>query len=139
MTASTRVTAAMRLILLALLVSFIGLSTTPVRANTLPQTTGDFYNACKPVAGTQSFTLQGQALFRAGYCLGMIEALQFNLGTNCLFGYEDKILRQADVKYRSLSALAQAFVNYARDNPQDWQLTGVAGMTKAFEEYFPCK
>ena len=129
----------MRPILLALLVSFTGLSTTHARANDLPQTTEDLYNACKPIAGNQSFTLQDMALFGAGYCLGMIEAWQSNLGTNCLFGYEDNVLRQADVKYASLSALTQAFVNYARNNPQDWQTAHVVGLSRAFQQYFPCK
>ena len=129
----------MRPILLALLVIFIGLSTTHARANEPPRTTGEMYNACKPIAGTQSFSLQGVELFNAGYCLGIIEAWQSNLGTNCLLGYEDNAWGQADVKFASPSALTQAFVNYARNNPQDWQTAHLVGLSRAFQQYFPCK
>lgn len=127
----------MRPILLALLVIFIGLSTTHARANEPPRTTGEMYNACKPIAGTQSFSLQGVELFNAGYCLGMIVSVANELGMNCLLKKDHTSFR-ADIYSVSRSALTQAFVNYARDNPQDWQNPPFSGLVAAFRHYFPC-
>ena len=129
----------MRPILLALLVTFTGLSTTHARASDIPQTTGEMYNACKPIAGSQSFNLQGKALFQAGYCLGMIEAVTKRLGMDCIFDKDKPWVPKADVFYVRGPALTQAFVNYARDNPQEWENPPLGVLTRAFRQYFPCK
>mgnify|MGYP000489433604 len=100
----------MRPILLTLLVIFIGLSTTHARANEPPRTTGEMYSACKPIAGSQSFSLQGVELFNAGYCLGMIVSVANELGMNCLLKMDHPSSR-ADIYSVSRSALTQAFVN----------------------------
>jgi hypothetical protein len=97
------------------------------------------YNACKPVAGSKSFNLEGMALFKAGYCLGMVVAVAQELGMNCIFFKDKPFLPKAAVLSGSAAALTQAFVNYARDNPQDWQDLPSDGLSRAFQQYFPCK
>jgi Mn2+/Fe2+ NRAMP family transporter len=114
------------------------LFTTPATANNEPpNTVGELYSACEPIAGRQSFTLSDMALFNAGYCMGVIHTKASEMGLNCIFQEESHPLR-ARTGGVSTAALIQAFVNYARDNPQEWEGYMFGGVAAAFKKYFPC-
>jgi len=102
----------------------------------IPETTGELYAACLKTENNK--TMYGEDLFYGGYCLGLINAWQFNLGRNCIFQKDDPIVSKADLVNVSMQALVQAFINYARDNPQDWSLLALGGLSRAFQQYFPC-
>lgn len=124
--------------MVGLFLSFIGLSSAPVRADlVIPSTTGELYTACLKVEGNKS--MYGEDMFYGGYCLGIIEAHKSELERNCIFYKDDPYATKAAVSSASLTALVQAFVNYAKNNPQDWQMLHLGGLSRAFQQYFPCK
>ena len=104
---------------------------------TIPDTTGDLYTACLKVEGNKF--MDGEDMFYGGYCMGVITAWRWNLAMNCVFEADNPFASKADVRDASLMALAQAFINYAKDNPQDWDKSQIGGLTLAFEKYFPCE
>ena len=61
------------------------LNATPAIANLdPPRTTGELYAACLPLEGKQSFTLSGDDLFNAGFCLASIHAKAMEHQMRCL-------------------------------------------------------
>lgn len=76
----------------------------------------------------------------AFYCLGMVAGAHEVLRLNCnSVEYESNptpSLRSGPIP--TIGAGAQAFVNWARDHPQNWSTPQVWGMTMALTEAFPC-
>ena len=125
--------------LIGVVTSCLLMITTPTFADGVPpQTTGELYSACLPIAGRNSFNLSDMPLFNAGYCLGITHARSSEMGMNCWAEDKDHPLRAATLGV-SPAALIQAFVNYARDNPQDWGMPMLGGLAQAFKLYFPCR
>ena len=100
---------------------------------------GTLYSACKPIAGQTSINLADAELFLAGLCLGTVTAIQHQTTFNCLFGTFNSSDRRADASEASYTAAVQAFVNYAKDRPQEWNKLGSDVVADALAEYFPCK
>ena len=116
------------------------LNATPAIANLdPPRTTGELYAACLPLEGKQNFTLSGPELFNAGFCLGSIHARAYELVSRCLFEPDAAPILRSWAAEQSVSAQVQSFINYARNNPQDWEGPLLGGLAKAFSKYFPCE
>ena len=129
----------MKRILTAVAIAGMALSVVTTKANagvTIPSTTGELYTACLKVEGNK--TMYDEDLFYGGYCMGVIQGWRWDLAMNCMFEPANPLISRADVRDVSLLALAQAFINYAKENPQDWDMPHLGGLTKAFEKYFPC-
>ena len=112
---------------------------TPAVANlNPPSTTGELYAACLPLEGKQNFNLSGAELFNAGYCLGAIHARAHELLMRCMFEPDAMPMLRSRAADQPVPAQVQAFINYARNNPQEWGDPLLAGLAKAFFKYFPC-
>lgn len=74
------------------------------------------------------------------YCMGMVIGASAVLQTNCdgrSKGFNaSKGLSMGQMPNQF--AGAQAFINWARANPQHWGLPGAVGMVNALTEAFPC-
>ena len=155
------------------------LNATPAIANLdPPRTTGELYAACLPLEGKQSFTLSGEDLFNAGFCLASIHAKTMEHESLCMLEpdmfqvgqtlqaikvleaveadgtiteFEQHLLDKARKKQKrvnpflnssasshSTEAQVQAFINYARNNPQLWEESLLSGLDMAFSTSFPC-
>jgi len=104
-----------------------------------PSTTGELYAACLPLEGKQNFNLSGAALFNAGFCLGAIEARSMELRMRCMFEPHAMPMLRSRAADQPVPAQVQAFINYARNNPQEWGDPLLGGLAKAFSKYFPCE
>ena len=115
------------------------LNATPAVANLdPPSTTGELYAACLPLEGKQNFNLSGAELFNAGYCLGAIHARAHELLMRCMFEPDAMPMLRSRAADQPVPAQVQAFINYARNNPQEWRDPSLGGLAKAFSKYFPC-
>ena len=113
---------------------------TPAVANVAsPSTTGELYAACLPLEGKQNLNLSGAELFNAGYCLGAIHARAHELLVRCVFEPDEMPMLRSRAADQPVPAQVQAFINYARNNPQEWGDPLLAGLAKAFFKYFPCE
>lgn len=115
---------------------FVATKATAGDGLTIPTTVGELYTACLKVEGNKP--MYGEDMFYGGYCLGIIQGWRRELEMNCVFERNNPLVNKADVLDASPIALAQAFINYAKDNPQAWDRPGLGGLTAAFQEYFPC-
>ena len=116
------------------------LNATPAVANLdPPSTTGELYAACLPLEGKQNFNLSGAELFNAGFCLGAIEARSMELRMRCMFEPDAMPMLRSRAADQPVPAQVQAFINYARNNPQEWGDPLLGGLAKAFSKYFPCE
>ena len=105
-----------------------------------PSTTGELYAACLPLEGKHNnVTLSGADLFNAGFCMGSIHARVSELGMRCIFEPNASDGVRSEAVDQSKAAQVQAFINYARNNPQEWGMPLLGGLAKAFTTYFPCK
>jgi len=105
-----------------------------------PRTTGELYAACLPLEGKQkNFSLSGPELFNAGFCLGSIHARAHELRWRCWFEPNASNDLRSNAADASVEAQVQAFINYARNNPQEWKVALVSGLAAAFTTYFPCE
>lgn len=102
------------------------------------QNTGEMYDNCKSLDAVRDETrkLGVDDYFKAGRCMGAIEAILVALHFNCKHGVS---VRSKALAEASPFAFQQAFMNYARDNPQEWETPSYFGLGQAAEEYFPCK
>ena len=115
------------------------LNATPAVANLdPPSTTGELYAACLPLEGKQNFNLSGAELFNAGYCLGAIHFRAHELLMRCMFEPDAMPMLRSRAADQPVPAQVQAFINYARNNPQEWRDPSLGGLAKAFSKYFPC-
>ena len=124
--------------LLGLTSSLIWIAAAQAQDNVTWQTTGEAYLGCKKFEAIQDGKqgLNDLDFFNAGICLGKIEAMMVALYFNCERGV---IGTRSNALTTSTSvAVRQAFLNYARDNPQTWEEPSYLGMSKAMAEYFPC-
>ena len=124
--------------LLGLTLSLIWVAAAQAQDNLTWQTTGDAYLGRKKFEAIQDGKqgLNDLDSFNAGLCLGKIEAMMVGLHFNCEgggIGYASNALETS-----TSIAVRQAFLNYARDNPQTWEEPSYLGMSKAMAEYFPC-
>ena len=134
----------MKRILTALAIAGVSLSFVPSTAqaqqsSTPWENTGKMYENCKTLMALTDKTRKGSGLgvqdyFKAGRCMGAIETMYITMHLNCING----VGFPSSAEIASLSALTQAFVNYARDNPQEWQDASPFGIGRAAAEYFPC-
>jgi hypothetical protein len=130
----------MKRILTALAIAGVSLSFVPSTAQAqqssgpLPNT-GEMYDNCKAFMALRE-AVSDMEILKAGRCMGAIEAMYITMHLNCENGVGFPSSNALNVT--SPNALAQAFVNYARDNPQEWQDLGYFGIGRAAEEYFPC-
>ena len=116
------------------------LNATPATASIdPPSTTGELYAACLPLEGKQNFSLSGAELFNAGFCLGSIHARASELTMRCMFEPDAPPGLRAWAESQSVAAQVQAFINYARNNPQEWEMPLLGGLATAFSKYFPCE
>ena len=112
---------------------------TPAVANlNPPSTTGELYAACLTLEGKQNANLSGSELFNAGFCLGAIEARSMELRMRCMFEPDAMPMLRSRAADQPVPAQVQAFINYARNNPQEWGDPLLGGLAKAFFKYFPC-
>lgn len=79
--------------------------------------------------------------FRTGVCLGLVAGASQVLAFNC-----SERLRGVEIDPRLTAALppthgagAQAFVNWAMDNPQSWGMDGTLGIMSSLVATFPCQ
>ena len=101
-------------------------SATAQRTNTVQELLRD----CEAV-GTQ----------RATYCLGLVSGIGWILRLNCdsrEVGWKPNPMLSAGGA-PTLGAAKQAFMNWARANPQEWSTDAVAGVVLALREAFPCQ
>ena len=124
--------------LLGLTLSLVWIAAAQAQDDLTWQTTGDAYLSCKKYEAIQDNKLEPNNIdsFSAGLCLGKIEAMMVGLHFNCEgggIGYASNALETS-----TSIAVRQAFLNYARDNPQTWEEPSYLGMSKAMAEYFPC-
>ena len=124
--------------LLGLTLSLVWIAAAQAQDNLRWQTTGDAYLSCKKYEAILDNKLDPSNIdsFSAGLCLGRIEAIMIALYFNCEgggIGYGSNALKTS-----TSVAVRQAFLNYARDNPQTWEEPSYLGMSKAMAEYFPC-
>ncbi len=71
------------------------------------------------------------------YCLGMIAGLVYMFAVN----------QQTDARFKACipksgitgGQITQEFLNWADDNPKEWQRDGVWGMATVIRETWPCK
>ena len=132
----------MKRILTALAIAGVSLSFVPSTAQAQQssgslQTTGEMYDNCKAyiAISDEPRKLVFDDFYKAGTCIGAIHAMMVTMHFNCEGG--DGVRSNA-LTVTSPYALVQAFVNYARDNPQDWQDPSYYGIATAADEYFPC-
>ena len=132
----------MKAILTALAIAGVSFSFVPSTAQAQQssgplQNTGEMYDNCKAyLAISDGIRKLGvDDIYKAGRCGGYIEAMMVTLHFNCTRG--DSVRSNA-LTVTSPNALVQAFVNYARDNPQEWQDPSYFGIGRAAAEYFPC-
>ena len=135
----------MKHILRALAIAGVSLSFVPSTAQAQQssgplQNTGAMYDNCKAYLAISEKNIKLGILgvddiYKAGRCGGYIEAMMVTLHFNCTRG--DSVRSNA-LTVTSPTALVQAFVNYARDNPQEWQDPSYFGIGRAAAEYFPC-
>ena len=112
---------------------------TPAVANlNPPSTTGELYAACLTLEGKQNANLSGSELFNAGFCLGAIEARSMELRMRCMFEPDAMPMLRSRAADQPVPAQVQVFINYARNNPQEWRDPSLGGLAKAFSKYFPC-
>jgi len=90
-----------------------------------PDTVGEFLTQC-----------QGKASVGAIHCIGVIRGiasiLQANIGSNSLY-------KMCITGFTSFGQMRQAFINWAKANPKDWQIEGDVGITVALMQTWPCK
>jgi hypothetical protein len=130
----------MKQLLSVLAIAGMAFSFVATKANAelkIPSTIGELYTACLKVEGNKS--MYGEDMFYGGYCLGVIQGWHWDLAMNCILERDNPLRSKAAVHGVSLIALTQAFINYAKDNPQDWNDLAFGGLTLAFKKYFPCK
>lgn len=72
----------------------------------------------------------------SGLCLGAIVMAAEALSFNCRFG--DGRPPAAMTDHVTVEAVAQTFINYARANPDKWNLHAYMGISVAIIESFPC-
>ncbi len=75
-------------------------------------------------------------------CAGLISGVGSVLDFNCGYsaeGYNIPDYLMADIDGVTNGALIQAFKNWARDNPQTWKYSEIAGVVFAINSTFPCK
>ena len=132
----------MKAILTALAIAGISFSFVPSTAQAQQssgplQNTGEMYDDCKAYLAISDKTIKLgiDDYYRAGRCGGAIQAMMVAMHFNCKRGVS---VRSNALTVTSPAALAQAFVNYARDNPQEWQDPSYFGIGRAAAEYFPC-
>lgn len=79
--------------------------------------------------------------FAAGRCLGLIAGTSQVMAFNCSERQNGVGInpRLAAVLPPSHGAGAQAFVNWATDNPQAWGMDGTLGVMSALAATFPCE
>ena len=100
--------------------------------------TGAVYTACKLVEGKTNFTLYGQDLFLAGQCMGSVMSVAHLVAWQCAFGSSNYGNYRANLTNASPLAMVQAFINYAKERPQDWDNLAAISIAEALENYFPC-
>ena len=79
--------------------------------------------------------------FDSAYCLGVIQGTRNVMGVLCYEiqqGNAGNSALAADVSYITLGAARQAFTNWAKDNPQQWDIHGNLGVIMALRNTFPC-
>ena len=76
----------------------------------------------------------GSRIFQ-GYCMGVVRAVIELAELNCALGQEPAAVTGG----HSTGAAIQAFVNWARANPSDWELSPVMGVMIAVRSTFPCE
>ncbi|WP_417699852.1 Rap1a/Tai family immunity protein [Pseudophaeobacter sp.] len=97
--------------------------------------TGEAYNACQ-LAAAQNWERGSSSL-----CLGLIIGVSGMAMMNCQTarsGAAPSDILSAEGGH-SYAATTQAFLNWARDNPQNWEWPAANGVAVALSRTFPCK
>lgn len=75
--------------------------------------------------------------FLSGLCLGRLQGITTVMNYNCQNGGPPHLSANTDGV--SFGAFQQAFLNWARDNPQQWSIPWSHGLMVSIGETFPCK
>lgn len=116
-------------------VALIGLGTTAAQS----QTVQEMLPGCSAGAGMDN-SVNDKTYNDAQYCLGVMlgtmQLMSFNCSANEA-GFSTPPLLQAEMPPNT-GAAAQAFVNWARENPQAWGDLFISGAILAIRDAFPC-
>ena len=77
-----------------------------------------------------------------GFCIGVMAGVQGSLTLGCMamrMGQSVPKALAADVNYVGREALTQAFVNYAREHPEEWSDGFSATLILALAGKWPCE
>jgi len=117
-------------------VALIGLGTAESQAEIIVQ---DMLPGCN-AAATMDQSADNKTFNDASFCLGLMLGTMQLMSFNCSAieaGFSTPPQLRAEMP-PSTGAAAQAFVNWAKENPQAWDNHFVSGAIHAIREAFPC-
>ena len=91
-----------------------------------PMTVQDYMTACAKSNSLEMF------------CAGVVSGIQSVMSLNSQFVGEDDMPRLCQPLTATPGQFIQIFLNWAKDNPKQWQEDGKIAMMVAFQETFPC-
>ena len=104
------------------------------------QTVQEMLPACTAATTMDRYTDHGTTEIEVGFCLGLMLGTMQLMSFNCSAiesGFSTPPLLRAEMPPTSAAA-AQAFVTWAKENPQAWGDVFVSGAINALREAFPC-